>query len=277
MLDTYIEHARNFVENVNLLLTEDVDIQSLEIKCNVIFPTEDKKQEIHNKIKNEFRNFIEHLRNEIDRTILRDFTESNSIFHEMLYLDPQYSDNFNFVSLKKLCEINNIADEKKTVKEMMNFRSDFNNRLKYESILNNNECDDDDQEMYLLVENEGDINEAAMIENPNLKLKSMQGKKCKCFQCILLYFNENGRTKKYENIYKLYKYVATLPSTQVKCERDFSKMKIIKSRLRSSLGDEKMESLMIISTESDMFQNIDLEDILDEVVASSDTISLYMA
>lgn len=53
-------------------------------------------------------------------------------------------------------------------------------------------------------------------------------------------------------------------------------MKLIKSRLRSSLGDEKLESLIIISTEPDMFQNINLEDILDEVIASSDKISLYM-
>lgn len=162
---------------------------------------------------------------------------------------------------------------------MTDFLSDFNTR-NCESFLNDIYYDDDDDgdgQLCLLIENENDLNEAApMIENRNVKLKSMHGKLCSCLYCILHYFNESDRKIKYGNIYQLYKYVATLPSTQVKCERDFSKMKIIKSRLRSSLGDEKLESLVIISTESDMFQNIDLEDVLNEVIASSDKILLNM-
>lgn len=80
----------------------------------------------------------------------------------------------------------------------------------------------------------------------------------------------------YENINKLYKYVALLPATQVKCERDFSKLKFIKNRLRSSLCEKSLENLMILSVEARMFENLHLEDIIDEIIASSNKISLFV-
>lgn len=278
LLDTYIEQAQLFVEKVNYMLMADVDIISLESETKIIFPTEEEKQEIHNQIKNDFRSFIRCLRHEVDERILKDFNESDSIFQEMQYLDPQYAgENMNLISFKELCKINKITNEGEVRTEMTNFLSDFNNRTpKHGSFLTYEEHDDD-EEMCLLIENEEDLIETtARNQNKNVKLVPMQGKLCKCLQCILQYFNEKGMKTMYKNIYKLYKYVATLPSTQVKCERDFSKMKIIKSRLRSSLGEEMLESLIIISTEPDIFRSIDLEDILDEIIASSEKISLYM-
>lgn len=105
----------------------------------------------------------------------------------------------------------------------------------------------------------------------------MNGKKCGCIECILKYICSNEeRMKTYAIILKLYKYVATLPSTQVKCERDFSKLKLTKTRLRSSLCEKTLENLIIISTESGMFENVDLNDIIDEIVASSSRISTYV-
>lgn len=96
-------------------------------------------------------------------------------------------------------------------------------------------------------------------------------------QCILDFLRKDDRMTKYENIHKLYKFVATLPSTQVKCERDFSKMKIVKTRLRSTLNDESLENLMIIATESNMFKTIDLNDIVRALINSSEKLGLYMS
>lgn len=59
----------------------------------------------------------------------------------------------------------------------------------------------------------------------------------------------------------------------MKCERDFSKMKVTKNRLRSSLCDKSLENLMIISTEAKMFQNIDLNEIITEIIATSTRIA----
>lgn len=80
--------VRQFVENLNSLLMQDVEIKSLDFECKVIFPPEDEILEIHNRIRNEFHKFIEHLHDGIDSNILNDFNESDSIFQEMRYLDP---------------------------------------------------------------------------------------------------------------------------------------------------------------------------------------------
>lgn len=85
------------------------------------------------------------------------------------------------------------------------------------------------------------------------------------------------RMTKFGSIYRLYKYIAMLPSTQVKCERDFSKMKATKTRLRSTLSDKSLENLMVISTGSNVFKNINLDDMLADIIASSSKLSLYIS
>lgn len=79
---------------------------------------------------------------------------------------------------------------------------------------------------------------------------------------------ENNRGR-FEDLYKIYKYVAILPTTQVKCERDFSTLKITKNRIRSVLSSKKLKYLMIISLCSDIFEDINLDHIVDEICVSS--------
>lgn len=283
----YIEDAKKFIERTNVLLENDLNIRSLgsNNECSVIFPTKDEMQKINKTIENDFRNLIQVLQDEIHGRILNDFDESESIFHEMMYLDPRYSEaNQNSISFKKMSEINNIADDNVAVNEMKAFLSDFRRHRKH--VPNNTELNTDpqsdesldgDQENYLLTEDENDLAELNMIaENMSLKPMKMQDSICDCIKCMLKYLSPPDRREKYKNVWKLYKYVSILPATQVKCERDFSKMKIIKSHLRSCLKDENLENLIIISVESDIFQNIDLDEILNAIIKSSKKISLYM-
>ena len=46
------------------------------------------------------------------------------------------------------------------------------------------------------------------------------------------------------------------------CERSFSKLKMIKTSLRSSLGQDLLESFMLMSTEVDLLNSIDIDAIL---------------
>ena len=50
-----------------------------------------------------------------------------------------------------------------------------------------------------------------------------------------------------------------LPFTLCSAERAFSKLKLIKTRLRSTMGQERLESLMLMSVESDILKSLDLE------------------
>lgn len=78
----------------------------------------------------------------------------------------------------------------------------------------------------------------------------------------------NLHSSAYSNVYLLYKFVLTLACTQVYCERSFSKLKIIKNRLRSTLSEELLNALMLISTEHDLIP--DTNYIMKKISESSD-------
>ena len=61
--------------------------------------------------------------------------------------------------------------------------------------------------------------------------------------------------KAYDNLYELYKVICTLSVTQVQCERTFSKLKIIMTRLRDPLSEENMESYMFLSIKRIWYMN----------------------
>ena len=50
-----------------------------------------------------------------------------------------------------------------------------------------------------------------------------------------------------------------LPLTSCIAERTFSKLKLIKTRLRSTMRQERLQSLMLMSVESEILKSLDLE------------------
>ena len=51
------------------------------------------------------------------------------------------------------------------------------------------------------------------------------------------------------------------------CERSFSKLKLIKSYLRSAMGESRLSALAILSIESDFVEMLSFEDIISEFVS----------
>lgn len=284
-LDVYFEEAENFIKATNVLLSNDHEIRALDCECIVRIPTEKEKQEMICQLRIEFCDFIRSLQYE-NNEILKQFNHNDSIYNEMQILDPMHAASHlrtddKSIPIRKLCEINNI-DESVAEKELRVLIFDFMRYQKhpgYVSVLANTDSDDDsdsgEEELNFLIENESDIDETT-ADLQSSKIHVMY-KTCYCFKCILKYIgDENERKEKFANIFKLYKYIAMIPSTQVKCERDFSKMKITKTRLRANLSDKSLENLMLISLESNMLEHINLDDIVDHIVAKSNTISLYL-
>ena len=62
----------------------------------------------------------------------------------------------------------------------------------------------------------------------------------------------------FPNLSKLVK-IALVPLTSVSAERSFSKLKIIKNRLRTTMRQDRLQSLMLMSIESDICKNLDLD------------------
>ena len=73
----------------------------------------------------------------------------------------------------------------------------------------------------------------------------------------------------FTNLYLAYQYLLTLSLSQVSCERAFNKLKIIKTRLRVSLGNDKLETFMLMSSEKDVLDSIAIDDLIHELVKDS--------
>ena len=59
-------------------------------------------------------------------------------------------------------------------------------------------------------------------------------------------------------VYRAFIFAKTIPLTSAEGERIFSKMKIVKNRLRSTMGDERLDYLMLMMSEKDMVTKINL-------------------
>lgn len=113
------------------------------------------------------------------------------------------------------------------------------------------------------------------VETEAKELKSIKcyggGVKCNsCFKCAFDVIKEyNMYSRVYTELFKVYKYLLTLPATQVSCERSFSKLKYIKTRLRSRLTDEHLQSLFLMNCERDILTKIDNNKIINKMCEKS--------
>ncbi|XP_016656183.1 uncharacterized protein LOC107882404 [Acyrthosiphon pisum] len=56
----------------------------------------------------------------------------------------------------------------------------------------------------------------------------------------------------------------TIPVTSYSCERAFSKMAIVKNKLRSTMAQERLDALLTIFIEQEIVNSLDMEEIIDE-------------
>ena len=62
---------------------------------------------------------------------------------------------------------------------------------------------------------------------------------------------------------KVFQIALTISVTSAKCERSFSALKRIKTYLRSTMSDQRLTDLAILSIERDLSDNLDLDEVLD--------------
>ena len=94
------------------------------------------------------------------------------------------------------------------------------------------------------------------------KETAVQNKQCKsCKECPICCYKILQRYNLFTDAYHIlglgYKFLLTLPVTQVACERSFSALKRIKSRLRSTQSQEHLEAFMLMTTEKDILMSLD--------------------
>ena len=72
---------------------------------------------------------------------------------------------------------------------------------------------------------------------------------------ILLYFEEHNLTNTFNETAKLLRILITIPMTSVEAERTFSTLKRIKTYLRNTMGQSRLNCLSVISIGRDLLKN----------------------
>ena len=68
----------------------------------------------------------------------------------------------------------------------------------------------------------------------------------------------------FPNVLVAYKILLTIPVTVASAERSFSKLKLLKTYLRSTMTQERLNGLAILSIESEFFRNLDYRKIIED-------------
>ena len=91
--------------------------------------------------------------------------------------------------------------------------------------------------------------------------------RCKnCPGCVyLLLIEYNMLTNAYPSLRLAYRYLLTLSVTQVACERSFSLLKLVKTRIRSVMSQDRLETFMLMMSNYDIVSSIDNEILIDQV------------
>ncbi len=79
-----------------------------------------------------------------------------------------------------------------------------------------------------------------------------------------------GERKLVPDVMKLLRIYLTLPSSNASSERSFSTLRRIKTYLRSSTSQERLNHLMLLNTYKDDLDNVNIESILREFIRRND-------
>lgn len=86
---------------------------------------------------------------------------------------------------------------------------------------------------------------------------------------ILQLIHTYAPTDIYPNIEIALQIFLTIPVTVTSCERSFSKLKLVKNYLRSTVGQERLTSLSIVSIEYYVAISLNYDSIIDDCIIKS--------
>lgn len=81
---------------------------------------------------------------------------------------------------------------------------------------------------------------------------------------LLLVIYERNMKDLYPNIEIAFRIFVSTPATNCTAERSFSVLKRMKNYLRSTMSQERLNSLAILTIESDLTSSLEYEDIIDD-------------
>ena len=115
----------------------------------------------------------------------------------------------------------------------------------------------------ILTKKKLEVQLASFSNNYSEEDKSLQG--------IIQYFEKSpGMKIFYSEIYKLIQLILIIPASNASSERYFSVLKRIKSCLRSTMSQERLNHCMITSIYKEELMKIDMFEVLNRFVSASE-------
>ena len=87
---------------------------------------------------------------------------------------------------------------------------------------------------------------------------------CRDISKVINMFRLKNFDRIYPRVFLLYQFMLTLPITVSSNERSFSKLKLIKNYLRSTMSNDRLFYLIISSIESDLLDEIDIKKLVND-------------
>ena len=81
---------------------------------------------------------------------------------------------------------------------------------------------------------------------------------------LLSFLHKSELQELYPNLWIALRIAVTLPVTVASAERSFSKLKLMKTYLRSSMAQERLSGLAIISINAQLAQQLSYDDLVDD-------------
>ena len=274
-----------------LFIDESKDFKS-DVDIQTEFPKRrlSRKKAMSGEKSNDERNLNEKKRFEIETfkvivnqtsvSIEERFSKNENVFMSISCFDPhRFADILRegvpLSSLETVARMSGL-DSDSVKSELLSFAKNFRRlNMSFSSELNMCMGDNEDSssaEEEVNQETADEENAGQHLPSTNLCTEAqLTRRKCEgCIPCCFkVLYTYNLHSSAYSNLYIAYKTILTLSCTQVQCERIFSKLKIVKSRLRSTLGQNLLEPLMLMNVESDIINQITHDTVIDRLAMSS--------
>ena len=267
--DEVHEKATAFVQSRNCLLLEsDLDIEleaelpESRVSRKKRMPGEIISDEVPQNRLTRFRaDVFRRVVDQITNSINERFSVNGELVKDTACLDPRRFKEINEKgvpdnSLEKIADLAGV-DSSKLKEELLSFARNFDSlsRTLQDEFFNS----DSDKEM----DNASGTDRESEDDEEQSTGGICKGSCKKCLACchrVLYRYSLNAAA--FSNLFLVYEYLLTLSFTQVSCERAFSKLKFIKTRLRCNLANEKLEVFMLMCSEKDLLDRITVDDII---------------
>ncbi|CAI6343901.1 unnamed protein product [Macrosiphum euphorbiae] len=86
----------------------------------------------------------------------------------------------------------------------------------------------------------------------------------------LIWLKSNDHYKYFNQFFNVIQKFVVIPETSCTCERSFSKLTLVKSKLRSTMKQERLNALVVLTVEQEMAVNVDADAVIDDFIIEVD-------